>query len=389
MAEADFRSQIKSRWEQYHNKLSDIHNLLKQNQDISHLECENRKQSCNERQLANSSIRTELLLSKLKKLNVSEVKDSFSEKQLLNVVYESIQGKTNDIRSIEYLEKGLNAAKCVGKINAGLVSGTGFLIGENLLITNHHVLMDYESSSVSKFILDYEDNFVGNPKISQEFEIEPDSFFISNSGLDFIVVAVKPVSDAGVPLKNYGYHPLIVKQGKIKIGDPVNIIHHPNGDTKKVTFRNNQLIFIVDENGANANPENADNYCLYLADTLTGSSGAPVFNDRWEVIAIHHSGAPINVSNSNIDILEESKKGEAELKANEGIRISKIVKAIEDHDFDQDQNHMKEKRDSVLKLWQRDKPSTMENTIQVESNSHLNDMVSANGLKITIHVNPN
>ncbi|MGL4649089.1 MAG: trypsin-like peptidase domain-containing protein, partial [Caldilineaceae bacterium] len=28
----------------------------------------------------------------------------------------------------------------------------------------------------------------------------------------------------------------------------------------------------------------------YLTDTLPGSSGSPCFNDRWEVVALHHSG---------------------------------------------------------------------------------------------------
>lgn len=37
----------------------------------------------------------------------------------------------------------------------------------------------------------------------------------------------------------------------------------------------------------------ADNAYLYSAtDTLKGSSGAPVFNDQWYVVALHRRGVP-------------------------------------------------------------------------------------------------
>ena len=35
-----------------------------------------------------------------------------------------------------------------------------------------------------------------------------------------------------------------------------------------------------------------DLYVTYQTDTATGSSGAPVFNDQWDVVALHHSGVP-------------------------------------------------------------------------------------------------
>jgi hypothetical protein len=28
----------------------------------------------------------------------------------------------------------------------------------------------------------------------------------------------------------------------------------------------------------------------YITSTLTGSSGSPVFNDNWEIVALHHAG---------------------------------------------------------------------------------------------------
>lgn len=49
------------------------------------------------------------------------------------------------------------------------------------------------------------------------------------------------------------------------------------GYAKKVTLRNNNLF------------ETAFPCVRYFTDTEAGSSGAPVFNDNWEVIALHRA----------------------------------------------------------------------------------------------------
>jgi V8-like Glu-specific endopeptidase len=63
-------------------------------------------------------------------------------------------------------------------------------------------------------------------------------------------------------------------------GEFVNIIQHPSGhQPKALALCDNQLVDVLDS-------------CLhYQTDTAPGSSGAPVYNDQWEVIALHHSGA--------------------------------------------------------------------------------------------------
>ncbi len=54
----------------------------------------------------------------------------------------------------------------------------------------------------------------------------------------------------------------------------------------------------------------------YLADTEDGSSGAPVFNDNWRVVALHRSGGEIDAS------------GRLLRKANAGIPIGLIMQKI-------------------------------------------------------------
>ena len=55
---------------------------------------------------------------------------------------------------------------------------------------------------------------------------------------------------------------------------------------KQVVIRENRLLDLPD------NLETFDRVAHYEADTEPGSSGAPVFSDLWEVVALHHSGVP-------------------------------------------------------------------------------------------------
>src|SRR6185369_6114461 len=73
--------------------------------------------------------------------------------------------------------------------------------------------------------------------------------------------------------------------GKVTIGEWLTIIQHPNGEQKQVCVRENRMI------------ERTDDVVWYSADTLGGSSGSPVFNNDWYVVALHHSGVPEMVGN--------------------------------------------------------------------------------------------
>lgn len=41
-------------------------------------------------------------------------------------------------------------------------------------------------------------------------------------------------------------------------------------------------------------------YLLYTIDTMPGSSGAPVFNDLWEVVTLHHAWDPVANHNEGV-----------------------------------------------------------------------------------------
>lgn len=246
-------------------------------------------------------------------------------------------GKTRDYLSFAFLEDGLIAGRSVGRVivptSRGTAYGTGFLVSPALFLTNHHVLPDEETAARSSVEFDYETGRDGRPKGSKTFRLDPDRFFLADKAHDFALVAVGPSGNEtaknGTALGPFGFCPLVEQEGKILLGNAVNIIQHPNGEFKQVVLRENRLVNLENENGPNL-------FAHYTTDTEPGSSGSPVFNDQWDVIALHHSGVPaMNKKGQllNVDGKVWTKaEGPERLcwVANEGIRVSRLVKFIKD-----------------------------------------------------------
>ncbi len=237
---------------------------------------------------------------------------------------------TDDLLNINFLLKGLTASKSVGRItinsSEGSGFGTGFLISDNLLITNNHVLPSKNDAKNSYAEFNYQEDVNSRPTSSVGFSFEPDRLFITSRALDFTIIFINNTSfDGRNSLSDFGSLNLIEEIGKLQVGERVSIIQHPNGERKKVALRNNEVIDIFDQ------------FVHYETDTEPGSSGSPVFNEDWEVVALHHSGVPER--NHNGDILTKDGtvwnefEGEEAISwiANEGIRISSIIKHLRLH----------------------------------------------------------
>jgi endonuclease G len=193
-----------------------------------------------------------------------------------------------DFQGINFLELALAVSRFVGRINirtspgrtAGF--GTGFMVSPRLMLTNNHVLESPEIAKHSEIEFDYQYNRSGRLLPVVAYGLEPQTFFITSPELDYSLVAVKERSVNGIDLKFYGWSQLLEEQGKILIGKPLNIIQHPKGEAKQIVLRHNHLIDLLPD----------ETFAHYLTDTEPGSSGSPVYNDQWEVIALHHSGVP-------------------------------------------------------------------------------------------------
>jgi endonuclease G len=242
---------------------------------------------------------------------------------------ERVIGPTKDFLSAEFFELGSFAMRSVARIRTefggGVGYGTGFMVSPSLLLTNEHVLenADWAANSVAQF--DYQRDRMGKTRPVQSFQLDPERFFLNDKALDFALVAVKPTPDVGnAKLGDFGFCPLVGVEGKILVTDPVNIVQHPQGRMKEVVIRENEL---------SALPlGDLDGFAHYLGDTEPGSSGSPVFNDRWEVVALHHSSVPARDADGNYltrdgTVWDEDSMPVEEIAwvGNEGIRISRII----------------------------------------------------------------
>jgi endonuclease G len=266
-----------------------------------------------------------------------------------NVLFERVVGATRDFLSVSFLGKGTQVIRCAARIvtslGGGRVSyGTGCLVSPRLLLTNHHVLSKPEDAINTMVEFDYQVDLAGNPLKVQRFALDPSMFFFNDKDLDYALVAVAERSDTGELLGGYGWCPLLKEEGKIVLGNCVNIIQHPHGEMKQIVIRENKLVDLL------------ENVLHYEGDTEAGSSGSPVFNDQWEIVGLHHSGVPKIDENGNFLDVEDKiwRKGDdpqlIQWIANEGIRASRIVGHLENAKLRDHENRLRDQLLSASQL---------------------------------------
>lgn len=247
-----------------------------------------------------------------------------SQSQLAEAFERILRG--NELQDVNYLEKGAKAAQSVCLIRFGAGGGgsaTGFLIAPGVLLTNNHVLPDPETARTAKIRFRYERDAHDRPRVPVTYGLRPDSLFFTSKSLDFTVVAVDERDVTGqVPLETFGFLVLNETTGKVAEGEWLTIVQHPAGQLKQVCVRENQLL------------RRFPDFVWYSTDTMSGSSGSPVFSNDWLVIALHHSGVPELRGGVKQTVLgrdfDPAIHGEDDIKwiANEGVRISRIVQTL-------------------------------------------------------------
>jgi endonuclease G len=235
----------------------------------------------------------------------------------------------NELQPASYLQRGAIAARAIARIAVRGVGGeqqgwgSGFLIAPRVLLTNNHVLESAEVARTSRAEFEYELDVADAPRGPIPFRLRPDELFITSGPLDFTAVAIEPRSlDGARSLASFGWLPLLPDQGKAFDGEWLTIVQHPQGERKQVCVRENQLL------------KRTTDVLWYTTDTQPGSSGSPVFNNDWFVVALHHSGVP-EIKNGRWQTVDGRDWDKATMRAdqikwlaNEGIRASRIAKTL-------------------------------------------------------------
>lgn len=246
---------------------------------------------------------------------------------------------TSQLMGAIFLHLGAQRMRAVGRIlsESGRGFGTGFLISPRLLMTNNHVLENASAAARCRVQFDYVQMLDGTIGSTEIYQLVPAEFFITsasenNLNLDYTIVAVQAVNAEGKELAQRGCIPLIATSGKLTKGDLANIIQHPGGEAQQVALRDSKVV------------DPLEHFLRYEADTQPGSSGSPVFNDFWQVAALHHSGVPEEVRPGVYRLIdggewdtnqpmshEDQLRMAARVKwvANEGVRISSIVSDVQ------------------------------------------------------------
>ncbi|BAY27395.1 hypothetical protein NIES2100_72190 [Calothrix sp. NIES-2100] len=189
-------------------------------------------------------------------------------------IKEKIIGE-DTLRHIYILDMALDAAKAVvhikiPKLNGLTEAATGFMIAPDLLMTNNHAIASQEEAEKAEYTFNYQLDKNGKECPIVTVNALPNGNFYTNSELDYTVIKLNNPPDFGNHLK--------LKNKQVRRDERVAIIQHPGGHLKKISIQNNFVAY-------------ADTKVVqYTTSTLPGSSGSPVFDDDFHVVAIHHSG---------------------------------------------------------------------------------------------------
>ena len=187
------------------------------------------------------------------------------------VVRERIIGE-DTLRPIYYLHRALRAADAVVRVEVRNVykvdKGTGFLVAPDLMMTNHHVIGDADQARRAEISFFYELDMDKHKRDEITVGTADEALLFTDPDLDVTLVRLKDPPKLGhyLPLR-----PLLLERDQ-----RVAIIQHPGGFPKKISMQNN-LVASAD-----------DKLVQYYTSTQAGSSGSPVFDDDFAVVAIHH-----------------------------------------------------------------------------------------------------
>lgn len=259
---------------------------------------------------------------------------------------ERIQGDGTHDLPISYFQDLVEQSKSVGAVqstdgNSSFQNiGNAFLLPNNVIATNNHVIRSVEDATNSMFWIHSIQQRGREFKTMHKFELRPDILFVTDKLLDYTLVAVEGYSDRGMSIKKFSHMRSKNSIGAPQLGNRVTVVHLSldSGWKKLVSMRETRVLSIVGD------------YIHFTSGNSTGSSGAPILDDKLNLVGLHHAQVPKTDEEGRWLMRdgEPFKPGddpkEIDWIAKEGVLWSSIVR-----DLSQKIKEMNENEQSILK----------------------------------------
>ena len=160
---------------------------------------------------------------------------------------------------------------------------TGFMIADNVLMTNHHCVRSQAECGDLKVQFNYYVTEAGNKAEISQFNCVGFNVHHASEELDYALIQL-----AGSPGTKFGMvefnHETYDTMSDPPKGSDIIVIQHPAGKPKRIA----RLNCLIDDIPVDAKRPESD--FAHSCDTEGGSSGSPVFDTTGKLVGLHHYG---------------------------------------------------------------------------------------------------
>lgn len=191
--------------------------------------------------------------------------------------------KEPDFLDVEMLRMAVQRSQSVCRVElpAARTSGTGILVGSDLILTNYHVLApggSVPSANAGDAIIRFGAFTDGDTPADKGQVLSLHSNAIveqsPTDNLDFVLLRTAKPAETLVNVV-----PLVLGDDEPRKGDDLHILQHPEGGVMKLALSRNSIVSI----------DTAKSRLQYATRASGGSSGSPCFNGKWRLVGLHHA----------------------------------------------------------------------------------------------------